>query len=117
MVLDFEELRERNTCVIESNPEHGRGQSEDEDGQTGDEHGALSVVAVVDEVSNTELDGGDHRCQRSKGERQEKHGRHDQRSDGPARCLGKDLWQSKEGDGRRAARDRCQRIGLHGKDG
>ena len=57
MVLHFKELREGNASTVELDPHDGGRDSEDEEGQAGDENGALSFVAVVNEVADTEFDG------------------------------------------------------------
>ena len=87
MVLNFQELGEGDTRTVEFDPHDRRWQTEDEDRHTGDEHGALPLVAVVDKVSNTQLDRGNHGCQGSEGKRQEEHRRHDEWADrAPGAC-------------------------------
>ena len=110
-------LGEGDTRTVEFDPHDRRWQTEDEDGHTGDEHRALPLVAVVDKVSNTQLDRGNHGCQGSEGKREEEHRRHDEWADRAPGGLRKDLRQRQERDGRRAPGHGSERVRVHGKDG
>ena len=100
MVLDFKEFWEGHACAVKLDPHNSRRNSKDEDGQAGDENGALSVIAVVNEIAHTELNGGNHRGQRCERQSEEEHRRHDQWPNGATRRLSEHLWKGEERDGR-----------------
>ena len=117
MVLHLKEFGEGHARTVELDPQDGGRQAEDEDGQARDEHRALSLVAVVHEVSDTEFDGGDHRRQGGEGEGEEEHRRHDERPNGATRGLSKDLGKGEEGDGGGTTGHRGQGVGVDREDG